>query len=293
MPRALKFSLGSAIFVALCAAALFWFVNTEVKKEFDQVVADTKGLKLTYTDLNVDILDQCLILENVDATLPSGHHFTADEVRITAFDQRNPIPHFAAGTATGLVLPATPHNFGGYARLMQQLGIESVTGEAHLEYVYAPEEGTLTLKNFALDDPKLGYASLRGTLGNIDLDDMRAEQLIGLHLNEATLRFTDNQFMDILIADWAKTMGLTEQQTVQRITTELEGLAGYSERQGNTPAQNVLLGLKRFLTDPGSVTATAKPKEPVPVIYFFMGRDLLENMRLLNMNVRTNSREEL
>jgi len=293
MSRAWKFSLAFALLVALCASALIWFVNTEVKKEFDQAVADTKGLSLTYTDLTVDILDQCVILENVDTTLPGGQHFTADKVRITAFDPSHPVPHFAAATAHGLALPVTKENFGDSTSVMQRLGIKSISGDVRLDYAYTPETGTLTLKTFALDDPNLGHASLWGTLSKVNLDDGRTEQLLGIHLNEATLRFADGTLMDILIAGCAKMMGLSEQQTVQSITTELEWLAGHAERQGNLPAQNVLLGLKRFLTDPGSITVTARPAKPVPVLYFFMGRDILENMRLLNMSTTANTHEDI
>ena len=82
-------------------------------------------------------------------------------------------------------------------------------------------------------------------------------------------------------------MGLTEEITRRKVAEELEGLADYAARQGNDPAENAMRGLQRFVEESGTLTVTATPRDPVPVLYFFMGRDLYENLRLLNIDVVT------
>lgn len=288
-----KFLISFAIFVAICAVGVSWFVNNEVEKSINEAVAQTEGLQLAYTDCSVSIVDQCVTLAGVDAVLPSGQHITADEIRIQTFDQLNPLPHFAKATATNLTIPVTRENFGQWAQPMKAMGIETVTGNASLDYFYAPDTSTLTVKELSMDGTGLGHARLSGTVDQLDLLNPRPEQLIGLRIKEASLNFTNASFMDHLISDWAKRMNISKEETVARITAELGGLAKYAGKEANEPAENVLLGLKRFLADPGTMTATVAPKEPVPVLYFFMGRDILENIRLLNMTIETDSNDDI
>ena len=126
MSRVWKFLLSFVIFVGVCYGGLTWFVNSEVEKGLNNCVAEVKGLTLAYTDLTVSIADQCVSLENVEATLPQGMHLTADEVRITAFDQLNPIPHYMTAEASGVLLNTTPTNIGSWSMPMQSLNIPAI-----------------------------------------------------------------------------------------------------------------------------------------------------------------------
>ena len=288
-----KFLLSFVIFVAVCAAGVGWFIENEVEKGLHQAVNETEGLKLAYADCSVNILDHTVALTDVRATLPSGHHFTAGNIRIHTFDQLNPLPYFAMATGSGLDIPVTYANFGNMAAPMQKMGIASIKGDVSLDYEYSPDTATLNVKELSLNDADLGHARLSGQVDQFDLIHPRLEQLIGVRIKEATLTFTNASLMDHLVADWAKKMRSSKDVTVARITKELAGLAKYADSQDNPQAENVLLGLKRFLTDPGTVTVTATPKEPVPVLYFFMGRDLMENMRLLDLKVETDSDEDI
>lgn len=288
-----KFLLSFVIFVALCAAGVGWYVEYEVENGLNQAVSETEGLKLHYADCSVNILDHTVILTDVDATLPTGQHFTADEIRIHNFDQLNPLPYYATTTGSGLNIPVTTANFGDLATPMRHMGIASVKGEASLDYTYSPDTATLIVKELSVNDPELGHARLNAQVDQFDLINPRLEQFIGIRIKEATLHFSNTGLMARLVRDWAARMRTSNEETVHRITTELAGLARYADQQENRPAESVMLGLKRFLTDPGAMTLTAKPAEPVPVLYFFMGRDLMENLRLLDMKIETDSDEDV
>ena len=289
MSRLMKFFLSFVIFVILCFFGLRWFVNSEVDKELSRAVAEIPGLAISYADLSVNILDHAVTLSGVDALLPSGQHVQADRLRILAFDQRNPVPHFATATATGLTIPVTPQNFGQAADYMKGLGIETLSGKGGLDYAFDPATKTLELKDIYLDDPKLGVARLSGVVGNVDLVGFRPEQFFALGINRATLKFSDHTLMKLVTADCAKKMGMSETTTLNRISAELDGLTDYAAKQENGPAENAMRGLRRFLNEPGSIIVSATPTDPVPVLYFFMGRDIFENLRLLNIKIETDS----
>ncbi|MCJ2166070.1 hypothetical protein [Pseudodesulfovibrio sp. S3] len=277
--------------MALCIFGLQWYVNSEVDKELSHAVAETPGLAFSYADLSVNILDHTVTLNGVDALFPSGQHVQADTVQITAFDQQNPIPFFATASATGLNIPVTTQNFGQWADYLKSLGIETLSGNGRLDYAFDPDTNTLELKELSLDDPKLGAVRLTGAIGNLKLGAFRVEQLFALGIKKASLQFANRSFMKLVTADFAHKMGLSETTTLARISAELEGLANYAAKQENGPAENAMRGLNRFLNDPGSMTASVTPAKAVPVLYFFMGRDLFENLRLLNIRIETDSRD--
>jgi hypothetical protein len=282
-----KFLLSFAIFAALCVFGLKWYVNTEVDKELTRAVAETPGLALSYADLSVDISAHTLTLERVDALFPSGQHVQADSVSISAFDRDNPIPHYATISAHGLTIPVTPQNFGEWAGYIKGLGIETLSGDGALDYSYDPETKILKLKDLSMDDPKLGTLKLTGSLDNLNLTGFRPEQSFALGIRKLVLTFDNRGFMRLVGEDWARKTGASEAATLTRINAELDGLAAYAETQANEPARAAMLGLKAFLNDPGSLTISANPAESVPVLYFFMGRDLFENLDLLNVHVDT------
>ncbi|WP_338669272.1 hypothetical protein [Pseudodesulfovibrio methanolicus] len=282
-----KFLLSFVIFAALCFFGLKWYVNTEVDKELTRAVADTPGLALSYADLSVDIIAHTVTLKGVDALFPSGQHVQADSVSIAAFDRDNPIPHYAAISAKGLSIPVTPQNFGEWAGYIKGLGIETLFGDGTLDYAYDPETKILELKDLSLDDPKLGSIKLTGSLDNLNLTGFSPEQSFALGIRKAVLTFDNREFMRLVGEDWARKTGVSESVTLDRISAELDGLAAYAETQANEPARAAMLGLKTFLSDPGSLTVSANPAESVPVLYFFMGRDLFENLDLLNIHVDT------
>ncbi|MEZ7197886.1 hypothetical protein [Pseudodesulfovibrio karagichevae] len=280
-----KFLFSFVIFATICFFGLKWYVNAEVDKELTRAVADTPGLALSYADLSVDITAHTVTLKGVDALFPSGQHVQADSVSISAFDRKNPIPHYATISARGLTIPVTPQNFGEWAGYIKGLGIETLFGDGALDYAYDPETRILELKNLSMDDPKLGALKLTGALDNLNLTGFRPEQSFALGIRNMVLTFDNREFMRLLGADWARRTGVSESATLDRIGMELEGLAAYAGAQANEPAREAMLGLKTFLNDPGSLTVSVNPAESVPVLYFFMGRDLFENLDLLNIHV--------
>lgn len=285
--KLLKFLFSLVIFAALCYVGLVWFVNSEVTKELNRAVEGTPGLDLAYDDLDVDIREHTVSLHSVDATFPSGHHVTADTLNIIKFDQLNAVPHYATLSASGLTIPVTLENFGTMAAAMKNFGIETLHGTGKLDYRFDPVAQSLTLNSLSLDDHKLGVIDINATISGFDLTNPKLEKLIGLHIKDADIRFKNRELMNMMIAGWARMMHATEGKTVETISTELNALAAFAAKQDNGPAENVMLGLERFINDPQTMTMTARPEHPVPVLYFFMGRDIFDNLDLLNMSITT------
>lgn len=293
MSRAWKFLFSFVVFATVCYFGLIWFVNSEVRKGFDHAVADIDGLTVDYAGLAVDILNQAVVLEGVEATFPQGQQLSARTVRISAFDQLHPVPHFLALSAQGVTMNVTPANFGDLAAPLAALGKLSVNGDASVVYEYNPDTHSLAISNLEVKAENLGDAMLTGTIDRLDLDALRVEKLVGLRVAEADLTLTNRSFMDSTLANAATRLGVSKTAARSMFSAEIEAMAEFAGKSENPVAENALRGIKRFVDDPGTVTISARPAEPVPFLYLFMGRDFYENLRLMNVVVTTNSSDEI
>jgi hypothetical protein len=282
-----KFFISLAVFAAICAGGLYWFVNHEVERAFNQAVDDVPGLILTYADISVDFADQSVVLDQVEAALPGGQRVSAEQVRVTAFDQKNPVPHFAAATARGLTMQATPANVGSWAGPLASLGIGEIHGDLAVDYAFDPDAGALTVKTLALSSPELGDLDLTGTVDRLDLAQLRVEKLVGLRVVRADLAYEDRAMVRLLLRSTARLLGVSVDEARQRVRAEIAAMAEYAVRDDNPVAADALAGLSEFIAAPGRIAVSARPAEPVPVLYFFMGRDFYDNLHLLNVTVTT------
>ncbi len=292
MSRVLKFLLSLFIFAVVCYVGLTAFVNSEVSKEINQSVADTPGMSLAYSDLKVDIFEHAVVLKDVTMTLPGGQNFHADVLNILRFDNLNPVPHYATLSAQGVVVDSSFSNFGGWADALAAMGMTEMKGDVVVSYDYNPTSQALTLNELDITNSELGDLNISGVIDRLDLIDLRVEKLVGLRVSEADLTFKDNSLMDSMLG-CATGENATGDKVRALVCTELAAMAKYASEENNDVAENALRGLKRFVDQPGTITITARPTEPIPWLYFFMGRDFYENMRLLNLEVKTDSAEDI
>jgi hypothetical protein len=293
MSRVWKFFASLAVFAALCALGLSWFVNHEVERAFNQVVADVPGLSLSYDDISVDIFDHSVELTMVDATLPRGQRATADLVRITAFDQKNPLPHFITAQALGLAVENSPATLGSWADPLASMGIDVIKGDAALDYAYDPKTSLLTVKTLSLDSPELGHVEISGVVDRLDLAQLRVEKLLGMRLHSADLVFIDRSLVELLVGGMARLLNTTGADARDRIRAEIAAMVRYAHGDRNRVAADALAGLEDFVAAPGMVAISLRPAEPVPLLYFFMGRDIYDNMRLFNVEVTTDAERHI
>lgn len=293
MNRVLKFFLSFLLFVALCYVGLVWYVDREVGKGIDQAVLDTPGMYLSYNDLSVSITNHSVTLTDVETTLPDGSHIKADTVVITRFDQMNPIPYYIQAKATGAVMDVTFTNFGTWAAPLNAAGVKQIKGDVELDYSYDAKAEELTINKLDINAPELGDLSLTGSINHLDLSAPRVEELLGLHMKDMTLSYDDHSLVTALVDNMAREMGTSTPAARERITAELDAMAEYAGTSGNEVAEDALLGLKRFMSKPGSITISAKPEESVPYLYLFMGRDMYDNLRLLNVTVTTDAGDSI
>lgn len=271
------------LLIILGYGGLVWFVNTEVEKGLQNAVAEAEGWTLRYDDLWVDISDHTVTLSKPVLNFATGEYFTADEVIVHAFDERHARPHFIKAEAKGLVVE--PDDAKRYALPID----DGLRGDAMLDYRYTPEAKALTINEFSFDDVKYGLLRVSGTLTELDLDAFRMEELIGLRIKNMEVMLTDREVLNTAFAQAGRQAKVSGDLARQQASHELMKLAKNGEQEGKPRAAQMLRNLRSFVDNSGTVTLKAEPTEPVPYIYLFMGRDIFDNIDLLNLSVEAQS----
>ncbi|MDD3311083.1 hypothetical protein [Pseudodesulfovibrio sp.] len=287
-----KFLLSFVVFVVVCGLGLKWYVDYEVERELRRAVSEVDGLALQWDGLSVSILHPAVVLEGVAGVLPTGEHFTADRVRVTSFDQRNPIPHYAAAEAHGVRVDRTPGLYGWWPGLTAVLQGAENPCDLALDYAYDPAAKTLTIRNASLESGGLGRLELSGAISGIDFADHRPEHLLGVRIARADLRFTEDALVGSLLDKTAVALQSDVERVRGQVCDELAAMAAYADNNQNPEAADALRGLERFVRRPRVLTVAVRPTQPVPVPYIFMGRDLYDNIRLLNLSVAVEEKGE-
>lgn len=293
MSRVLKFLLSLFIFAVVCYVGLGAFVNNEVSKEMHQAVANTPGMSLSFSDLDVDIFEHTVRLDKVAMTLPGGQSFQADVLNIVRYDSLNPVPHYATVTGQGVTFGVNEANLGGWTGPFKAMGVNEVRGDVVVDFDYNPETMMLTLNEFDVTNSELGDLRVSGIIDRLDLSDLRVEKLLGLRITKADLTFKDHSLMDSMLSCATGGQDANRDQARELVCAELGAMAKFAGESDNGVAEDALRGLKRFVDEPGTITITARPNEPVPWLYFFMGRDFYDNLRLLNIKVKTDSGDNI
>lgn|GEM_PF-1016554 len=286
LPLISKFLVGFVLFMVLFYAGMQWYVHDTVEKGLQEAVEKVPGLELNYSRLDVEVTKARVTLTEVDLKRGAERIF-ADKVIFSDFDQRHGIPHSMSVLAKGVVLPVDSTHLGPLASLFQELGMVELQGDCGLDYVFDPGNNALNIRSFTFDSPDLGRLHFSGGFGNLNLDDFRPESLVGLQIKGFDLTFADSGLMDRILEVYALHRDLSRQQARDFLSDEVRALVNGADAADNEQAVKAFQGLGTFVNAPEAIVVRATPEEPVPWLYFFMGRDVFESIRLLDLTVET------
>lgn len=285
MGRLGKFVFSFVLFVIVCYGGLVWFVNHEVEKGFNAAVESAEGVEVTYDDLWFEMFDRTVTLTDVTVRLAGGQEYTTEELIVHAFDEQHSIPHFIRAQAKGLTV--TPSALG--VSVGQEL--KQLTGDMTLDYQYDPATHSLKLSTLSFDEPRMGKVELSTTITQLDLDQFRVEKLVGVRIKDAELRLLNRELMGALLESNAASFGVSPEIARRQLVAELSMLGQQAGKAGKPIAEKAFLELARFVEQPDMLIVKANPREPVPYISFFMGRDVYENLHIMNVSIEARTVE--
>lgn len=279
-----KILVGFVLFMVLAYGGLQWFVHDQVDKGIHEAVARIPGMDVKYSRLDVRIFDQTVTLTEVELSQGAKRIF-ADKVEFFDFDEKHSMPHHMRMAVQGLVMPADFTHLGALAPLLEALGVLELRGDGALDYAYSPTDKVLLVNDFRFDDKELGNLELSIDLSNVDLDDYRMEKLVGLHIGAGSLRFVDAGLVERIFETYARSRNMSREMAREVMVGELETLAAQARAEDMEQAAQAYAGLAGFLVEPEGILVRTDPEQPVPWMYFFMGRNGAESINLLNLTV--------
>ncbi len=227
-------------------------------------------------DLSLDPWRMALRLDNLEIAPQGGPPLHVDRLLIRGLDLAHAIPHRLDLRAEGLRLDLSEGGLGLAGDELRARGTPRLSASLDLVYDYAPEDKVLSVRTLALDAPGYGRARLTVSLSNVDLDKGSLWRNFTSALKGGELS----------LAPEGRTAPAEPGRLTREALAEIDRHLAQAEKDGNPRAQAALAALRRFAAAPGLLSVTAQPKEPVPFLYFFMGRNLPDILSLLRVEVR-------
>jgi hypothetical protein len=224
-------------------------------------------------------------LGDVVVSGPAGR-LRIGEIAFDHFDFSNEVPHYASGTARGLALTAAESAPEGRA-LLTELGYDRVALDIAFAYRYDPDKSLLTLDNLRVEGPGVGRLELTAEVANVatlapETPLATLALMLRAALGKATLRYHDDGLAARLKAREARRAGVAVADYQARVA---QGFDEAIAKTADDGPREAMAKLKSFIEQPGGVTVTAAPREPVPIFRLATARNPAVALRLLGVTV--------
>lgn len=155
---------------------------------------------------------------------------------------------------------------------VEQLGYDKLNFDVAVDGGYDGANKTFTFRSISFDGQDVGKLAITGTFGGLPREklqdpDKLSELAATATVDAATIRFDNAGIVQRIIDMQAKAMGATPDQFVEQISGALPLLLSVVGNQGFQ--DRIATAATAFLKDPKSLTITAAPGNPVPVMQIF------------------------
>ncbi|MDD4950966.1 MAG: hypothetical protein PHV85_00320 [Desulfovibrionaceae bacterium] len=231
--------------------------------------------RVEYAKVSAGLLSREVRVFGIRARTPGGASARAEELVVSGLDLDHPAPHFFSARLRGAGIEVSEANLGRAAARLKALGYDLIQADCGLDYRYDPDWKAVTLSKVSVKAKDMGELDLELRVRRLNLDEFRPEQLVGLELAGLGLSYRDQGLA----------RGLLAGEAAQRAENRLGDYLAWAVNERNDTAARLFQGLTDFVRRPERIEARAEPVEPVPWIYLLMGRDLLDIISLLNIQV--------
>lgn len=208
------------------------------------------------------------------------------EIAFDHFDFGNEVPRYASGTVHNLVLAAAESAPDGRA-LLTELGYDRVALDIAFAYRYDPDKAVFTLDNLRIQGPGVGRLELTAEIANVatlapETPLATLALMLRAALGKATLRYHDDGLVVRIKAREARRAGIAVADYQARVVHGFDEAIAKTVDDGPREA---MARLKSFVERPGTMTAIAAPREPVPIFRLATARNPAVALRLLGITV--------
>lgn len=275
------------LLVGVYVGAKLYF-DAMAERELLKATAEVEdSARIVFSGVSADLLRQGVEINGVIIDFRDGTTARAKSVFLEDIDLERETPHFLSAMVRGIEIDVDEGNFGSDYVYIQRLGYQTFFCDLDLSYVYDQELKRLRVEHVDLNVRDVGRISADFSVGNVNIDELSLERQIGLQIVDVKVDYNDASLADRMLKTLAQDAGISEEEAVKRISARIDANIEWAEKENNSIAAEAFRGLKSFLKKREGIRLTSSPEEPVPWLYFFMGRNMLEIISLLNIEVES------
>jgi hypothetical protein len=203
-----------------------------------------------------------------DKTMPDP--IKVDAVSIDLGNVVDGAPNDGKLAVTGIFVPGSVLSADEQTKTwVDQLGYQSLSLDVAIEGAYDSTKDSMQIKTITIDGKDVGKLAISGIFGGLPRQklqnaDKMKELLSTATVASAIVRFDNTGIVERVLDMQAKAMGATRDQFVDQISGALPLLLSALGNQGFQDKVSAAAAI--FLKDPKSLTITAAPGTPVPVM---------------------------
>ena len=280
---ALRALLALAVFLAVGWFGAEMYLEKRIDQEIRRKLAEVHDkVRVAWSGVDVDLLTQSLTVSGIEAAFPDGTVMTADRLRVRQADREHFPPHFLRAEISGWTLPVVPAYLGMLAPPLRLSGYKTLTLDADVDYAFDAENKLLDLRRLHFDAHDACELSLSMYLENIGFGWLQA---IGTSIRSGELHYVERGLAGRLSNAFAAAAQMPREQLTGQLSDALLRDAAEARTAGQLQAAEAFTALAAFARGPADLHIRVRPTEPIPVLYFRMGRSLAEMLELLNIEI--------
>lgn len=228
-------------------------------------------IRSALTAVPPDLVADQVLLDDLSMPVTAGRLVRLTRIQASGLRQPGSLPQATTLSVEGLTLTTADLPWPGLTSLLERIGYGRLALQGEWRQHWRPDKGELELDNVGFDGTGIGRVAVSLRLTQVDAGmltmgrDLSAgafsRLLAGARLASARLHMVDAGLTARLIEDQAVQRGLTLDATRTRLVDDLALWLKSDRRRG--VAKPILDVADGFLRQPGQLTVTLAPKEPV------------------------------
>ncbi|THB64639.1 MAG: hypothetical protein D6E12_14430 [Desulfovibrio sp.] len=271
------------------------YATSKAKEEVDAVVTTMRSqgaVDLTYSDVSYDLLGQNVVISDVDLKAPTGGGYTVEEVVVRDYDTENDIPEYFAMEVNNFLMEVNESNFNEQWEDIRALGYETIQGDMVIDYRIDNEAQTFVINELSLDAVDFCEMKFSVSLGSITVNEATLMAYLfdpsSITVTSASLSYTDDSLVVRAMEQAAREEDLTLDEVKNQALQGIDEAIEEARQAGSERGVLLMEAVKTFILDPGTLSITMNPPQPVSVGQLTETPTPFEALDLMHMEVEVN-----
>ena len=204
------------------------------------------------------------------------------EIELREYDEKSPKPQFADVSLRGVQIPLDDSD----QKDLKAMGYTQVVLDFTYKFRFDQSTTTLTINEIRIDGVDMGSLSIQLTLGGIPSidwsDEKNLQMMMGATIVGATIKYKDMSLIERALKKEATeknvTVDVLRAQKIAEVKVE-------EDKEPSAAGKAAYGAFRKFMEKPGTITISAKPKQPVPIMGVMAIKDFGQAAELFGLTV--------